>query len=391
MAPGSALERKRAASRRGITLAGDRVVLDVTRVRRKKLFSLFQSWLWTQHGVSLLYLLNEKPADPEVISKWLVEYGKEMYRTGKTYNSYAETVNAIAGARPQIRKQLTQAWDYAFSWIAGEPSDHHPALPAGILIAMMSLALTWGWPQVAAVFGLAWAGVLRIGEVLQATRDDLILPSDALAGTNFALLKIKEPKTRGRHAKHQSARIDPADIIQVLKIAYEKADRQSLLWPQSASTLRKTLRDLLRALKLPTESVNGVRPFDLSSFRPGGASWLLMTTENSELVRRRGRWLSTRVMEIYLQEDFHLSLTHLGYGLGAKEPWWSALFVAMDVDGDGVVSLQDMYDALVLALPNDKEAPQVFFTEPHQKNTWLRERSGESALQRLSSPQREKR
>lgn len=91
------------------------------------------------------------------------------------------------------------------------------------------------------------------------------------------------------------------------------------------------------------------------------------------------------------EEDFHLSLTHLGYGLGAKEPWWSALFVAMDVDGDGVVSLQDMYDALVLALPNDKEAPQVFFTEPHQKNTWLRERSGESALQRLSSPQREKR
>ena len=36
--------------------------------------------------------------------------------------------------------------------------------------------------------------------------------------------------------------------------------------------------------------------------------------------------------------------------------------------------VQDMYDALVLALPNDKEAPQVFFTEPHQKNTWLRER-----------------
>ncbi|CAL1138328.1 unnamed protein product [Cladocopium goreaui] len=90
------------------------------------------------------------------------------------------------------------------------------------------------------------------------------------------------------------------------------------------------------------------------------------------------------------EEDFHLSLTHLGYGLGAKEPWWSALFAATDVDEDGVVSLQDMYDALVLALPNDKEAPQVFFTEPHQKNTWLRERSEPSALQRLSSPQREK-
>ena len=35
---------------------------------------------------------------------------------------------------------------------------------------------------------------------------------------------------------------------------------------------------------------------------------------------------------------------------------------------------QDMYDALVLALPNDKQAPQVFFTEPHERETWSRER-----------------
>ena len=29
---------------------------------------------------------------------------------------------------------------------------------------------------------------------------------------------------------------------------------------------------------------------------------MLQTTENSELVRRRGRWMSSRVMDIYLQE-----------------------------------------------------------------------------------------
>ena len=91
-------------------------------------------------------------------------------------------------------------------------------MPAGVLVALMSLALFWGWPQVAAVFGLAWAGVLRIGEILQATRSDLILPGDAIAGTNFALLKIKEPKTRGRHARHQLAHVDPVDIIKILEI-----------------------------------------------------------------------------------------------------------------------------------------------------------------------------
>ena len=43
-------------------------------------------------------------------------------------------------------------------------------------------------------------------------------------------------------------------------------------------------------------------PFDLGSLRLGGATDLLFETEDSELVRRRGRWLSARVMEIYLQE-----------------------------------------------------------------------------------------
>jgi hypothetical protein len=302
MVPGSAQERKRAAQRQHLALSGDRVALEVTRTRRVKLLKNFQAWLWSSGGVSLRFLLSEKPADPEKISKWFVEFGKEMFHSGKTYNAYAETINAVAGARPQIKRQLTVAWDYAFSWISNEPFDHHPAMPPGILIALMSFALLWGWPQVAAVFGLAWAGVLRIGEVLQATRADLVLPGDAVAGTSFALLKVREPKTRGRHAKHQAARIDPVDVIQVLEVAYKNASGSSLLWPQSSATLRKRLRDLLKALKLPTEVSGDVRPFDLSSFRPGGASWLLMSTENVELVRRRGRWLSSRVMEIYLQE-----------------------------------------------------------------------------------------
>ena len=47
---------------------------------------------------------------------------------------------------------------------------------------------------------------------------------------------------------------------------------------------------------------DGERAIDLGSFRPGGATHLLQLSEDSELVRRRGRWASHRVMEIYLQE-----------------------------------------------------------------------------------------
>eukprot|EP00435_Cladocopium_sp_Y103_P070841 s475_g36.t1 len=270
MVPGSALERKRAAERANIVLSGDRVALEVTRSRRKVLLKRFQSWLWNARGVSLLFLLREKPADPEQIAHWLVEFGKELYKSGKAYNSYAETINAVACSRPQIKKQLTQAWDYAFSWVAGEPFGHHPALPAGILVAMLSLALLWGWPQVAAVFGLAWAGVLRIGEVLQATRADLVLPGDAVAGPDFALLKIREPKTRGRHAKHQAARIDPVDIIQILELAYKNVAGSTPLWTQSSATLRKRLNDLMRALKLPRSLAFHKSHGDLFARNPAG-------------------------------------------------------------------------------------------------------------------------
>ena len=45
-----------------------------------------------------------------------------------------------------------------------------------------------------------------------------------------------------------------------------------------------------------------IKPLDLGSLRAGGATWLLQTAENGELVRRRGRWLNQRIMEIYVQE-----------------------------------------------------------------------------------------
>ena len=59
---------------------------------------------------------------------------------------------------------------------------------------------------------------------------------------------------------------------------------------------------MLRGLGLPSERRGDERCLDLGSLRAGGATFLLMLTEDSELVRRRGRWMAHRTMEIYLQE-----------------------------------------------------------------------------------------
>jgi len=65
--------------------------------------------------------------------------------------------------------------------------------------------------------------------------------------------------------------------------------------------------------------------------------------------------------------EFQKTLSNMGYGVGAGAEWWRALFKSLDVDEDGAVSLQDMYDALVLDLPPlpGQAAPggSVFFQE----------------------------
>ena len=205
----------------------------------------------------------------------------------QAYYKFSETINVAASLRPSIRRSLTRPWDLAFAWLTEEPTIHHKAMPRTILLAVISVALLWGWAAEAAIFGLTWTGLLRIGEVLNASRRDLVLPDDAAPGTRHALLQIRAPKTRGRAARHQAARVDPQDIVELLATVFGPLPAAAKLWPFSDGVLRRRLKAILTRLSL----LEGGQPvFDLASLRPGGATWMMAQTENAGLVRRRGRW-----------------------------------------------------------------------------------------------------
>ena len=119
-------------------------------------------------------------------------------------------------------------------------------------------------------------------------------------GTLGTLLQIRLPKTRGRAARHQSSRIEPDDVVLLLDLAFRRLNPDERLWPWSPSKLRRRFALLLAALGIADSQ--GCSHVNLSSLRPGGATHWLAQTEDAEFVRRKGRWLSTRVLEIYLQE-----------------------------------------------------------------------------------------
>ena len=293
-------DRSRAQARQSYELGEGRPVLDKTAANRTKLLVSFDAWL-NGYDWSVQRLLGTKPLEPETVASWLVRYGRELFEAGRPYWTYSETVNAIAAKQPVLRRQLQGAWDLAFAWMAKEPMTHHVAMPAIVLLSVLTTCLLWGWVDEAAIFAMSWAGLLRIGEATALVREDLIFPADVLYSQQYLLVRVQEPKTRLRAARHQAARVEPSDLIALISLAFFALDRRAKIWPQSNQTLRRRFDLVLERVGLSPPRA-GQRPLDLGSFRPGGATFLLQATDNSELVRRRGRWVSPKVMEIYIQE-----------------------------------------------------------------------------------------
>ena len=301
MMPRNPADAARQARRNTQPLALGRPVLPVTSFNRENLFAAFESWC-TGTGIDFESLLENSLQQAEGINACLASYGRMLYYAGRPYGHFAETINAVVSRKAILRRHLQPAWDVAYAWMRNEPPVHHVACPWQVVLALISSALIWGWTREAGVIALCFAGILRAGEGLNALRRDLLLPADSLGMNDFALLALEESKTRFSVARHQCAKIDSADMLRVLRLAFEHLLPTEKLWPWSNQTFRNRFRTLLASLGLPTSNVNGVKPLEVGSLRPGGATWLLQATENSELVRRRGRWTTTKVLEIYLQE-----------------------------------------------------------------------------------------
>ena len=301
LCPRDAADRLRAQQRLPADLPAGRPVLGQTQKQRDKLLAAFGGWL-REEGFELDMLLGVGSPDIETINILLERYGQALFRAGRPYGHYSETINGVVGKRPTLRRQLQQAWDLAFSWLRQEPPVHHVALPWQALLSLLSTSLSWGWLRVAGVLALSWGGIARIGEVFASLRRNLILPADVGFTTSFVLLEIMEPKTRFRAARHQVAKVDQCQLVELVSIAFRDLKPEQKLWPFSPQTMRARFKKLLEATGLADIPADLQRGLDRGSLRAGGATWLLMESEDSELTRRRGRWVTNKVIEVYVQE-----------------------------------------------------------------------------------------
>ena len=300
--PRNPADRARAAARASAgPLREGRRVTDVTSNMRRSLLTTFYSWI-REEGLPWEIFMARPHQYIEEINTALTAYGRALHKGGRPLQHYSETINGIVATKPSLKRHLHMAWSLAFGWVQAEPSTHHVAMPFQVLMAVLSLCIAWGWHNVGGCLALGWGAFLRAGEVINGLRRDLLLPRDVEGSITFGLFSILEPKTRNVAARHQSAKLDVPDLLQYVQITLGDLQPHQRLWPHSGQTLRNRLKTLLQQLGLPIESGHGVKPLDLGSLRAGGATWALTMTENPELIRRRGRWLNAKTMEVYVQE-----------------------------------------------------------------------------------------
>ena len=247
LGPRSQADRGRANQRATIPLVEGRRVLPETSRWRDSLFWSFGQWALAE-GYDLDSILANSFQHLDEINDLLIAYGHALYRAGRPYNHFAETINAVSSRRPAIRRHLQSAWSLAFGWLQQEPSQHHVAMPPQVLLGALTIALMWGWERVAGCLALSFGALLRSGEMISASRYQLLLPEDVRNTIEHGLLTILEPKTRFTAAKHQCAKIDSPDLLQVVSLAFGSLDRTQRLWPYSGQTLRTRLKSILAAL-----------------------------------------------------------------------------------------------------------------------------------------------
>ena len=144
-------ERRKSALRNArppLTLG--RPVTDTTVKLRQRYWEIFITWTH-ENALDFEAMLEHSYSCVDEINIVMTRYGRLLYQKGKSYNQYAETLNALGSYKPSMRRLLQQSWDLGYAWVKSEPSTHHVAMPTAIVISMISIAIFWGWPLVAGV------------------------------------------------------------------------------------------------------------------------------------------------------------------------------------------------------------------------------------------------
>ena len=235
-----------------------------TMAMRAKLWERFVVWVNLKFSEGLTAELVQHPA---LLVAALEAFGAESFTSGLPLLYFRQLLAHVQNEIPTSRTHMSRAWNLVGRWEVAEPTQHRTPLPEPVLLAMAGLSSCWGWERFACSMLLCFYGTCRIGEVLNAQREDLLTPLDLLEEHDKELyLRIKRPKSRGRGPSVQYSPCRAFLLTEFLCLVWQKLDPKTLLFGNSASAFRRRWDKILTALGI--EAFHRLTP---GSLRGGGA------------------------------------------------------------------------------------------------------------------------
>ena len=170
----------------------DLIVQPKTRVRYERAMQLFLGFLkWNKLSLPSHYDEADRVASL---------YVEELWEEGDSRYLAQDTVSALQHYEPQLKRKMLHSWRLLKAW------QQHEMPP----FTLTTLAVMAGWmqsrcPELALAMCLGFHALLRSGELLQVTNQDIICSDDLvvvhLAQTKMAARNAGVESTSFRHAK----------------------------------------------------------------------------------------------------------------------------------------------------------------------------------------------
>ena len=285
---------RRAPQPRSAALEEVELLEPATLAIRAKVWENFVDWVDTHAGKGFFpWVLGQ----PDVLVDLLISYGHSAFKQGVSLMYFRQLLAHVQRENLAVRPFMALGWQLVSRWELLEPTVHRPPVPHPIVLAMASLGLAWSWPRWTATLIFSFFAACRVGEVIGARREHLLLPSDLLSDNPVAYLKIVSPKSRRRGPRVQYATFDEKTLIPLLESCWKDLGKHELLYGGSPGAFRSRWNAVLRRLQIPL----GIR-LTPGSLRAGGAVWLHVRGLPISDVMWRLRLQHQKTLSYYLQE-----------------------------------------------------------------------------------------
>lgn len=240
------------------------VLSSATLAMEARLLADFVSWCESEiTSVSCDALFDSSPA----ILVYLVKcYGDLMFQNHKSLSNYRHLLLAVQRWKPSVRVMMQPAWDYVARWELQEPVNHRVPIAEPLVRALIVLAWQRKWFAWSAATVIAFYGGGRLGEILQCTRQDILLPCDFMeSSASPVFVRLRSFKSRTRQpAKVQHLRVVDDVACRILSLLFRKLPSEALLFETSSYQYRKRWNMLLQILHIPPTC----------KITPGSAWWI---------------------------------------------------------------------------------------------------------------------